>query len=654
MSGALREALERFGRSGLVDPALRSLVAAAREKAPRLFQARARADVLGDGLTRRSASEGPIWAEALRSQVEFNHELVDLIEAWRWLTLPNRRLLLGGLEQKARAEWAPPKKPGARGLAVGALKALAGPVAGVLLRDTFDAFARSNEAVLRALTVETPDGAAVEAAGQALRVRGGASAPFAQAQASFLVALARSLELTLRADEAPAGAEPRGVVTLTSQQSPTGPVIVRLGAREGFTEHGLRQLVDAFDRPEVLAAFGDAWLDGRRVLRPSYGRESLWQSNVIGESFAVRASLVAEKQLTADSEPLEWLLSPGLDERSCVRVPSVVTVGERVPEAAAAASVIEQAIGPAVGVKIAVNEGSRTVRLRSKRRPLVSIIVPFRDAPELLAGLWRSLEQYRPGVDYELVLASNQSRERSTFRLLEELAHHRHVRWFEWNEPFNYSAINNAAAKQAQGDLLLFLNNDVEVRHDDWLADLVGYAELDEVGAVGARLVYDDGSLQHAGVVLGGRGLAGHVFARWRPEFGSTPFGWPGTRNWTAVTGACLLMRREVFHELGGFDERMVVTGSDVELCCRVRALGLRVVCVGHVELMHLESRSRGRTPPSLEDVRHELLAYLPLLERGDPYSHPELCRHGLNGFAALEPEDGLSFALRSIAGRIA
>ncbi len=650
----LREALERFGRTGLVDEPLRAAKNSALAQAPRLFEARAGADVLTSGLAHRPAPELPLWSEALRSQVEFNHRLVDLVEEWRWLTPPNRRLVLGGLKPLAAHVWSPPRKGGARGFAVGSLKALAGPLAGVLLRDTFDEFARSNRAVLHALDRDHAAATAVEAAGRALRVRGGASGPFCRAQASFLVALARSLELTTQGDEPPRAAEAAGVVTLHHALSPTGPVVIRLGASEGFTEGGARALIEAFDAPEVLAAFGDAWLDGRRVYRPGYGRESLWQTNLIGETFAVRAAFAEKQALTIESEPLEWLLTEAFDERTVVRVPRVVAVGAAVPETAAAARVVASAIAPNVRATVTTNDGSRTVRLRSSRKPLVSIIVPFRDAPDLLEGLWRSLDQHRAGADFELVLASNHSRDRRTFRLLDELSQHRNVRWFEWNEPFNYSAINNAAERQAQGELLLFLNNDIEVRHDDWLADLVGYAELERVGVVGARLLYKDGSLQHAGVALGTRGLAGHVFSRWRPEFGSTPFGWPGTRNWSAVTGACLLMRREVFHDVGGFDERMVVSGSDIELCCRVRARGLRVVCVGHVELTHFESLSRGRTPPSLEDVRRELLAFLPTIEHEDPYSHPELCRHSGSGFGALEPEDGLSFALRSIAGRIA
>ncbi|MBL8924558.1 MAG: glycosyltransferase [Myxococcaceae bacterium] len=653
MNTPVREALERFGRQGTVDPELRALVADALARAPRLYQARASADVLSVGLERRPAAEQPLWGEALRNQVEFNHALVDLVEAWPWLTLENRRVVLGGLDRQARHEWNPPRKPGARGFAVSSLKVLAGPVVGVLLRATFEELTRANAEVLRSLRDDYPGGPAIEGAGRALRVRGGASGPFCQAQASFLVALARSLELTLRAGQAPPADAPTGAVSLRPAVSGTGPIVIRLGAAEGFTKEGARHLIDAFSTPSVMAAFGDAWLDGRRVFRPSYGRESLWQTNVIGETFAVRASLVEARKLTAASEPLEWLLAEGLDERTVARIPEVVTVGKRVAETAAAGAIVQQAISPTVHATVTQNDGSRTVRLRSTRRPLVSVIVPFRDAPELLEGLWRSLDQHRAGAEFELVLASNQSREGRTFRLLDSLSGNRNVRWFEWNQPFNYSAINNAAVHRAQGDLLLFLNNDIEVRHDDWLADLVGYAELAEVGAVGARLLYQDGSLQHAGVALGFRGLAGHFFARWRPEFGSTPFGWPGTRNWTAVTGACLLMRREVFHDVGGFDERMVVSGSDIELCCRVRARGLRVVCVGHVELTHFESQSRGRTPPSLDDLRRELLAFLPMIEAGDPYAHPGLCRHGLTGYGALEPEDGLSFALRSIAGRL-
>jgi GT2 family glycosyltransferase len=267
----------------------------------------------------------------------------------------------------------------------------------------------------------------------------------------------------------------------------------------------------------------------------------------------------------------------------------------------------------------------RPVRRAVTGEPRVTIIVPFKDKPHLLRGLWESLLRHDAGLPWDLVLVSNNSVEAETFTFLEQLRDRR-VSWFEWNQPYNWSAINNAAAASAQTELLLFMNNDMAVISDGWLRELAGFALDPEIGIVGARLRYEDDSLQHAGVVIGLHGLAGHIFARWRPEYGPTPFGPPdATRNWSAVTGACQMIRRDLFERLGGFDEQRVVSGGDVELCLRVRQRGLRVVCVGHVELYHFESSTRRDDPVSAEDVRLERAAYRAQFPDGDPYFHPAL-----------------------------
>jgi GT2 family glycosyltransferase len=171
---------------------------------------------------------------------------------------------------------------------------------------------------------------------------------------------------------------------------------------------------------------------------------------------------------------------------------------------------------------------------------------------------------------------------------------------------FNFSKINNVAAREAHGDYLLFLNNDTEVITPDWLEELLQLAQVQGVGAVGCKLLYKDGSIQHAGVVLGMSpdqvtGVAGHVFR----GFGYEDPGYFGAinvvRNYSAVTAACMLMPRRVFEEMGGFDERLAVCYNDVDLCLRLRERGYRVVYTPYAELFHLESVTRGVTVDAKE-----------------------------------------------------
>src|SRR6185437_550704 len=178
--------------------------------------------------------------------------------------------------------------------------------------------------------------------------------------------------------------------------------------------------------------------------------------------------------------------------------------------------------------------------------------------------------------------------------LLEQLERRSNVRVVADPRPFNWAQLNNTAARTARGDVLLFLNNDIEARRGGWLDAMVGHALRPDVWAVGARLVYPDGRLQHCGVVIGLIGAAGHPLVRLAP-------GEPGylnmaaaTRESSAVTGACLATRRELFELLDGFDESLGIDLNDVDFCLRTIAAGYRVVYEPRAELVHYESPSRG------------------------------------------------------------
>jgi GT2 family glycosyltransferase len=230
--------------------------------------------------------------------------------------------------------------------------------------------------------------------------------------------------------------------------------------------------------------------------------------------------------------------------------------------------------------------------------PLVSVIVPTRDRAELLE---RCVEGLLHRTDYpalEVLIVDNGSVQARTLELFARLQADPRVRVLHKPGPFNYSALNNQAAKEAKGDILLLLNNDIEVIGDWWLREMVCQAVRPEIGAVGARLLYGDGRVQHGGVILGvgGRpGVAGHLYH----GAASGDTGYFGhlrlARHVSAVTAACLALRRSVFEEVGGLDaENLAVAFNDVDLCLKIRDRGYGVIWTPLAELYHLESASRG------------------------------------------------------------
>lgn len=295
------------------------------------------------------------------------------------------------------------------------------------------------------------------------------------------------------------------------------------------------------------------------------------------------------------------------------------------------------------------------VRYPVRGHPLVSIIVPFKDKPELLDQLLRSLLPITRYTNYEILLISNNSSRPETFALLDAQTDPR-IRKLTWNHPFNYSAICNYGASEAKGELLLFLNNDIEIVDPGWMEELIGQAQRPEVGAVGPKLLFPDGTLQHAGVVLGLNGFAGHTFAQ-MPDVQEqwTPFGhhnW--TRNYLAVTGACVMMRRRVFEQLGGYDERFLICGSDVELCLRMIEGGLRVIYTPWTKLIHHESASRRTLAIPENDFWRSFAAYRRYLERGDPYYNPNLSLSVANGSLRTDPRDGETIAVQHLTTELA
>jgi GT2 family glycosyltransferase len=227
--------------------------------------------------------------------------------------------------------------------------------------------------------------------------------------------------------------------------------------------------------------------------------------------------------------------------------------------------------------------------------PLVSIIIPTRDRVDLLRVAQDSLFQKTAYPAFEVVIVDHASAEERTHAYFEEIkAAHPNLKVVRTEGPFNWSRLNNFGVSAASGSVLLFLNNDVEITDSLWLDEMARQSSRAEVGAVGACLLFPDGSIQHAGVVMGMTGVAGHVFRRGRTRLISMG-GYPGLpREVTAVTGACMAVRRAVFEQAGGFDEEhLPVNYNDIDFCLRLRSLGYRNIYTPFAKLTHHESVSR-------------------------------------------------------------
>lgn len=264
--------------------------------------------------------------------------------------------------------------------------------------------------------------------------------------------------------------------------------------------------------------------------------------------------------------------------------------------------------------------------------PLISVIIPNKDHTDDLDICLKSLYEKSSYKNFEVIIVENNSTEKETFEYYEAIAQkHGNIKIVKWEGNFNYSAINNFGVNYAKGEYILLLNNDVELINGSCLEEMLMFAQRKDVGAVGAKLYYSDDTVQHAGVILGLGGTAGHAhkhFARSHPGYMARA---SIAQNLTACTAACLMMRRDVFDEVGGLDEEFEVAFNDVDLCMKIRKKGYLVVFTPYAELYHYESKSRGNdsTPEKLERFRGEIDRFKEKwqkqLDDGDPYYNPNL-----------------------------
>lgn len=276
--------------------------------------------------------------------------------------------------------------------------------------------------------------------------------------------------------------------------------------------------------------------------------------------------------------------------------------------------------------------GMYRTRYEWEEEPLVSIIIPNKDHAQDLAKCMNSIYEKSDYRNFEFVIVENNSTEEETFAYYEKLLNeHDNVQVVYYEGGFNYSKINNFGAAAAKGEYFLLLNNDTELIEGTVIRELLGYCMREDVGAVGAKLLYEDDTIQHAGVVLGFGGTAGHTFIG-KNRYDTGYFGRiMCAQDYSAVTAACMMTKRSVYEAVGGLTEELAVAFNDIDYCLKVRKLGKLVVYNPYAELYHYESKSRGLedSPEKVERFNREteilLSFWRGIIESGDPYYNRNL-----------------------------
>jgi GT2 family glycosyltransferase len=473
---------------------------------------------------------------------------------------------------------------------------------------------------------------------------------------------------TVASIDAQIAIEPRAVIAASG--TPLGDLladatedfVLFLHAGSVLDPHALEQIAKEYRADPVhrVIAFDSDQLtaDGDRVsprFRPEWSPEALLGANYIGRAFAIRTASARDDPGLALDDHGVWRLLLGAELTDAVmgRLPRVLLSepeGERIPADVHDADMVAAALRTrGENATAAVDSGIVRVRFEPETWPTVSIVIPTRHSRANLERLLPSLATTRyPAFDVTVVDNGDRTDEAEAW--YDGFDPGIAIRRSWWTEqPFNYSRVNNVAARESSGEVLVFLNDDTEIVDPDWLREMVGVLLREGVGTVGYQLRTDDGLVQHGGVVLGPGGFAANLFAGMDPGEDSLlgPVRW--YRNSLAVTAACVAVRRDVFDEVGGFDERFQLTGSDVVLGLDQVIKGRRNVVIPFDAVRHFESLTRGAHAPRADSFA-SYWRYQPWLASGDPYSSPNVCRLlAVPRFAAADDPTPLELAMAGL-----
>jgi len=434
----------------------------------------------------------------------------------------------------------------------------------------------------------------------------------------------------------------------------------------GLLDHDDELSIDAlYHNAKVINANPDAGLiysdedkmdlEGNRLepyFKPDYSPDLLATNNYICHFTVIKKSIAEEiggfREGLDGSQDHDIILRAADAAERVVHIPKILYHWRKIPGSTAVEydsksyaweagrKAVEDSLVKKEGdvkVEFGTLKGTYRVVREIKGEPLVSIIIPFKDKPELLDSCLDSILGRTSYTNYEIVGVNNNSEQDLTF---ERIAHFKktdqRIRFVDKNMPFNFSAICNYGVEQANGDYIILLNNDIEIISPDWIERMLEHAQRDEIGAVGGKLLYPDGRIQHAGVVAGMVGAAGHP----HKFFPDQHIGYHGRLhmvcNVSAVTGAMMMMRTDKFKEVGGLDEdNLAIAYNDIDLCLKLMDKGYINLFTPHAKATHHESISRGyedtdeKVQRLLKEQSHFLEEWAEFLAAGDPYYNPNL-----------------------------
>lgn len=437
----------------------------------------------------------------------------------------------------------------------------------------------------------------------------------------------------------------------------TGEIVALLDHDDMLHPSALFRVVDALSGSEADFAYTDeATFDAvtkrivRKALKPDFDPDFLRGVNYICHFVAFRRSLLDEagafRKTFDGSQDHDLFLRLTEKARQVVHVPEVLYFW-RSEAGSAAADVTAKPYAAEAGCRAVAESLSRRglkgtvesvsaayptwyrVRYALCGEPKVSIVIPTRNHCRDLRRCLSSVFAKSTYRNYEVVVVDNGSDETALFDYYRELEQDPRVKVLHDDEPFNYSKINDFAVSEASGEYVVLLNNDTEVIASDWMEEMLMFAQRPDVGAVGARLLYADGTVQHAGVILGLGGIAGHAFVHRKRRD-------PGHQGrmlvpveCSAVTAACLMIRKDLFLQVGGLDPELAVAFNDIDLCLKVRQAGRRIIWTPYAELFHFESKSRGsdnegpRRDRAWREGRLFMRRWAFELVDGDPFYNP-------------------------------
>jgi GT2 family glycosyltransferase len=256
--------------------------------------------------------------------------------------------------------------------------------------------------------------------------------------------------------------------------------------------------------------------------------------------------------------------------------------------------------------------------------PRASLIILSHNNGQFLRDLVNSIFNTTDYADYSLIIVDNRSTEGDLLEFYEELKSNPRVKLVHYDEPFNYSKAINIGVEHSDGEVVVLLNNDMLVTDSTWLRELVQWAVHPQIGVVGGKLLHRNLSIQHTGIILGMNGILGHLYLNAPEHYHGLAGSADWYRNFYALTGACQAIRRELFHQVGGYDERFRLAFGDIDFCLRVAKAGYRNLYNPFARLIHFEGGSRGYETPA-KDIQLGYAELMPWLEQDDPYFSPSL-----------------------------